>query len=98
MDSSRFLEDGFNEYLNWLIESNRLEPMQAGITMLVLDKGLESLSYKQRRVFDYMVDQNAVDCCCRCGSPIPWNEMSDAVDNGGYCGYCQYMKDKLDKE
>ena len=56
MDSIRFNEEDFNGYLEQLIESGRLDLMQSGITKLVIDKGYDALSPKQRKVFDYMID------------------------------------------
>ena len=60
MDSIRFNEEDFNGYLEQLIESGRLDLMQSGITKLVIDKGYDALSPKQRKVFDYMIDTNTV--------------------------------------
>ena len=34
--------------------------------------------------------------CTQCGNPIPWPEMLDAHDNGGYCGWCWHHKNKDD--
>ncbi|MEA4918159.1 hypothetical protein [Proteiniphilum sp.] len=98
MDQKRFIEEDFNGYLNQLIESHRLEPIQEGITKLVIDKGYDFLSIKQKKVFDYMIDTNTVDSCERCGSDIPFCEMFEALDNGGLCNYCQHMKEKLEYE
>ena len=44
MDSLRFNEEDFNEYLEQLIKSGRLNLMQAGITKLVIDKGYDVCS------------------------------------------------------
>lgn len=98
MDSIRFNEEDFNEYLEQLIESGRLDSMESGITKLVIDKGYDALSPKQRKVFDYMIDTNAVKSCKFCACDIPWCEMLEALDNGGYCNHCQHMMEKLEDE
>lgn len=98
MNSTRFNENDFNGYLKQLIESGRLDSMQSGITKLVIDKGYAILSPKQKKVFDYMINYNTVERCTRCSSEIPWCEMLEAIDNGGYCSYCQHMKEKLENE
>ena len=96
MDRKRFHEDDFNEFLESLIQSGRLDAMQSGITKLVIDRGYDRLSPKQKKVFDYMIDTNSVEICERCANEIPWNEMIFALDNGGY--YCQYIEDKIKEE
>ena len=61
-------------------------------------KGYDSLSDKQKYVFDKAIEKNAVDKCQRCGIDIPWCEMLEALDNGGYCNYCHHMMEKINKE
>jgi len=98
MDTTRYNEDDFTGFLQELIDSNQLEPMQKGITKLVIDKGYDALSFKQKTVFDYMVEEYTNDVCERCGVEIPWCEMLDTLDNGGYCNYCKHMLEKNEKE
>ena len=59
MDSIRFNEEDFNGYLEQLIESGRLDLMQSGITKLVIDKGYDALSPKQRKVFDSLLSRKS---------------------------------------
>lgn len=92
----RFSEDDFKEYVEDLIESDRIEGKEAGIAKLAIDQGYNSLSDKQRFVFDKTIKENSVELCERCGAPIPWSEMIEALDNGGYCNYCQHMMEKDD--
>lgn len=94
MYNSRYYEDDFNGFVEQLIESGRLDDKQSGIAKLYLDKGYEVLSEKQKFVFDKAIEDNSVDSCERCGDSIPWCEMFEALDNGGYCGYCQHMMEK----
>lgn len=89
-------EEEFKGFLEQLISSNRIEGMEAGITKFVIDNGYETLSVKQKYVFDRMLDNNSIKECKRCGCTIPWCEMLEALDNGGYCNYCQHMMEKDD--
>lgn len=47
MNSARFYEEDFSGFLQQLVDSKQLEPMQEGITKLVIDKGYDILSEKQ---------------------------------------------------
>ena len=40
MNSARFYEEDFSGFLQQLVDSKQLEPMQEGITKLVIDKGM----------------------------------------------------------
>lgn len=98
MGDLRYEEEDFNGFLEDLIASGRLEAKETGITKLFLDKGYDALSEKQKYVFDRMVRQNSKTECERCATSIPWCEMLEALDNGGYCNYCQHMMEKIEKE
>lgn len=98
MDSLRFYEEDLSGFLQQLVQSKQLESMQEGITKLVIDKGYDNLSVKQKSVFDYMIDTTCKETCERCGCDIPWCEMFEALDNGGYCNYCQHMWEKIKNE
>lgn len=94
MRKERFLEDDFEGFLQDLINSGRLDDREAGIAKRVLDKGYDSLSDKQKHIFDKMIDNNSIEECNGCGCDIPWSEMLEALENGGYCSYCQHMMEK----
>lgn len=94
----RYLEDDFNGFVEELINLSRLEVKEEGIAKRMLAKGYDSLSDKQKYVFDKTIEKNAVDKCQRCGIDIPWCEMLEALDNGGYCNYCHHMMEKINKE
>lgn len=98
MKETRFLEDDFEGFVQDLVNSGRLDEKEAGIAKRMLDKGYDSLSEKQKFVFDRAIENNSVQECKRCGCNIPWCEMIEALDNGGYCNYCQHMKEKMDEE
>lgn len=98
MENIRYNEEDFEGFVQDLINSGRLEEKEAGIAKRMLDKGYDSLSDKQRYVFDKMIENNTVSECQRCGCSIPWCEMLEALDNGGLCNYCQHMQEKIEEE
>lgn len=98
MKTERYLEEDFEGFVEDLIKLGRLEDKEFGISKRMLDKGYGSLSDKQKYVFDKMIDSNSVEECKRCACDIPWCEMLEALDNGGYCNYCQHMMEKLENE
>ena len=97
MNNDRFYEEDFNSFLQHMIDSKRLEPIQEGITKLVIDKGYDALSVKQKKVFDYMIETNFVEKCKLDEIDIPWCEMFEALDNGGYCIHCQHIMEDIEK-
>lgn len=98
MNINRYNEEDFEGFVEGLINSGRIEGKEAGIAKRMLDKGYEALSDKQRYIFDKMIKDNYVAECERCGCDIPWCEMLEALDNGGYCSYCQHMIEKIENE
>lgn len=98
MNLLRYSEPDFPDYLNGLIESGRIEDKEIGIIKYFLDHGYETLSEKQRYVFNRAIEDNSVNVCTRCAIDIPWCEMLEALDNGGYCNYCQHMMEKEEEE
>jgi hypothetical protein len=95
------LEDdgGYADFLQEVVDGESLDGAALGITKLVIDKGVDALSSKQRFVFDSQVlGQYTVKACTRCGSEIPWSEMYAALDNGGLCNYCWHMTEKSKEE
>lgn len=98
MRKEKYNEEGLSAFVEELIDSNRLEGMEAGIAKLMLDKGYDSLSEKQRYIFDKSIENHTIDEYQRCGVDIPWCEMLETFVNGGYCGYCQHMMEKNNEE
>lgn len=92
------MEDGeFNYFLKQVIDSEGLSDKAEGITRLVLAKGIEVLSEKQRYVFQTeVIDEYTVQECDRCGNDVPWSEMFDAVTEDGLCGWCRQLSDHDD--
>lgn len=100
MNRKRFEEVDFIPYLEQLIKQYHLEVNPAlGITKQVIDQGIESLSPKQMAVFEQQViEKKSVEYCKWLECDIPWCEMIDALENGGYCNDCanQLEKNKID--
>ncbi len=94
----RYYEQDFNGYVGDLIESGRLNETEAGIAKRMQDKGYDSLSDKQKSVFDNAIEKNSVKECNFCGNDIPWDEMLNALDNGNLCSGCQRNMEKIDEE
>ena len=88
MQTSRYYDDDFNEYLEDLLKRNFISGAAAGITKQVLDRGYDSLSDAQKVVFDEMISKNSVEQCKFGEHDIPWSEMIEALENGGYCSNC----------
>lgn len=92
MDKNRYQEEDFNVFLNELIEGDRFnDSKEVGIAKLVIEKGFESLSEKQQFVFEKAISYYVFNECNRCGTDIPWCEMSAAEDNGQLCSWCQQV-------
>lgn len=98
MGTTRFLGEDFNSFLQELIDNKRLnDSKEEGIAKLVIDQGFDSLSEKQKFVFQKSISYYVIDECSRCGEDIPWCEMSAAEDNGGKCSWCQQLGRNDDK-
>lgn len=90
-------DDGFNDFLQQIIDMEHLEGAALGITKLVIEKGEDALSDKQKYVFKKQVlDEFTTSECSRCGGDIPWSEMYDAATEHGMCNYCWHMTQKDD--
>ena len=92
MSDQKYSGEEFNEFVKELIENKRLnDSKEEGIAKLVIDKGFESLTDKQKFVFEESISHYVFGDCKRCGLEIPWSEMSGAEDNGGLCSWCQQL-------
>ena len=90
-------DEGYFDFLRELLKTGKLDQTAAGITRLVLDKGEQALSEKQQHVFQkYVIDVYVTKECKRGGCDIPWCEMLEAHDNGGYCSWCAKMMSNND--
>ncbi|WP_036487100.1 hypothetical protein [Myxosarcina sp. GI1] len=92
----RYLEENeINELLELLVDNGHLEGSALGITKQVIDRGVNSLSSKQKYVFENKVLKNyVIESCSICGGGISWSEMYQAIENEGICGYCEHKLSK----
>ena len=88
----------FLAYVQHILDYDVLTDKESGIAALMLDKGYDVLSNKQKYVFDKMIEEHSIKECSHCGQEIPWIEMAAAKENGGMCSWCEHMWDKLKKE
>lgn len=98
MKKERYLEEDFKGYVRELIRLHLLDEKETGIAKFMLDNGYDSLSEKQKYVFDKAIERNSIEECKDGDGAIPWCEMIEALDNGGLCSWCQHRKEKLELE
>lgn len=89
-------DDGFADFLREIVDSGRIEGVELGVAKQVIGQGRDSLSDKQRSIFDQVLGANTTKMCSRCESGIPWSEMLESLDNGGMCSYCAHQMQKND--
>lgn len=88
-------QNEIDELLELLVSNVHLKNPALGITKQVIDRGADSLSKKQKYVFENEVLKKYVlESCSICGGTIPWSEMYPAIENGGVCGYCEHKLSK----
>ena len=98
MDKSRYYEEDFNSFIRELVETKRFsDSKEEGIAKLVIDKGFDSLTNKQKFIFENSISHYVYDECSRCKLEIPWCEMSAAESNGVKCSWCQQLGRDDDK-
>jgi len=78
------------DFLQHIIDEGHLEGAALGITRQVIAKGHESLTEKQKNIFQkHVLDNFTVLYCKRCGKEIPWTEIYDAAaTQQGICSWC----------
>ena len=88
--------DDYNEYLAKLVEYGDIEGDAAGITKAVIANGIESLSAKQRYLFDKQVGEPfAQPQCEQCEELIPWDEAYEHIHEQSLCSGCQHTYDRF---
>lgn len=84
-------------FISNALEQGLLEhDTEAGIARQVQAQGTESLSEKQSKVFNRIVERFSGLTCNRCQNTIELEEAPGSIDNGGYCSYCWYQVQKDD--
>ena len=81
--------------LEKLVEEGHLSDPADGVTKQVLSRGEANLTRKQEYVFETFVKKVYLEMSCeRCFTTIPNCELADAIDNGGYCSWCEHQRAK----
>ncbi len=98
------MENQYNDeilgLLKQLVEREEITGAGAGISMRALDKGLNSLSVKQRDVIEKIVsDYKAKHVCKRCdnGNLSSLTDLIDVADDG-MCPMCKADEEKYFRE
>lgn len=95
MNKEIFYQNDFKDYVNALINSGRVvDSKEIGIAKSMLDNGYDTLSEKQKYVFDEMIKRNPIPVCKGCGIEIPGNEVEFSFENGGLCSVCWNNEEK----
>ncbi|TPW30323.1 hypothetical protein FJU08_11630 [Martelella alba] len=90
-ESRREWED-YRNFLERLVECDDIGDKTAeGITKLVIDKGVDVLSEKQRYIFERHVESRFPQpCCTQCGELIPWADAYEHIHSPGRCASCEH--------
>ena len=92
MKRLRYDEYDFIEFLQDLIDANQLEGKELGITKRVIAMGYDSLTPRQKWVFDDCIEQHSIERCKSCGKLVSWSDMMYALDNGCRCEECDHRE------
>lgn len=64
----------------------------------IINYGTDKLPEECKAELDKFLSGICLEYCKQCGEPIPWSEMLEAIDNGGYCSYCENVRNKIEEE
>lgn len=89
----------FRTFLQQLVDTGDLRNSAAeGIAKLVIDKGEDVLSEKQRFVFDRDVVKAYTGTCDECGQRVPWSQAYEYFHSPGRCADCEARYEKFMQE
>ncbi|MDT8448432.1 MAG: hypothetical protein RRB13_16190 [bacterium] len=87
------IRDELSSFVSDLLEGGYLEGAAAGIAKQVVDRGLESLSEKQRDVFEaQVIAKYGNQYCKKCNSKLELYEIYEAMTEDGLCGSCAHRE------
>ncbi|QOP43706.1 hypothetical protein FJR45_06980 [Sulfurimonas sediminis] len=89
-------QDGLIEHLEKIIE-NLDASLAKDIAKFAIDKGINTLSEKQKYVLEEGISDYLMYECPNCGEEISYEDMEISIDNG-MCSYCSHKWDKMQKE
>ena len=89
---SYFEDSGFNDHLTEIIDSGKLGELESSIAKLVVRYGVDTLSEKQRHVFEkYVLGKIEISNCYRCGCTFLSSEINE---NDGMCSTCAHRSER----
>ena len=88
--------EGFISYLRSIVE-NIDDETTRGIARQALDRGIDSLSDRQRYTLEKGLVEYVMLECPDCGEQIEFDDMEIAMFNGR-CGYCQHRYERIMSE
>lgn len=89
MDTRDQIDAGeFKAFLRDLVDSGQLRNPAIRVARQVIERGSDSLSDKQRDIFEHQVLDIFVYDCRQCGVSPPWSERIYMRSNGGLCDTC----------
>lgn len=85
------------EFLQKLLDRDELKGTIEGISRQVIDKGVDSMSEKQKFVFDNFVNDYKKKNECECCVNGNISSLSDYIEvaEEGKCPMCQYDEERL---
>lgn len=92
--------DDLIEFLKQLIETEEITGVANGIAKQVIDKGVDSMSEKQKSVIDNLVDgYRKKNECKRCSNGNV-DSLTDYlfIAKNGLCPMCEYDREKFMKD
>lgn len=98
MEKKRFFEEGFDNYLQDLIEKGFLNETECGVCRQIIEQGYSSLKGRQPNVLNQIIRKYTKEHCKECKRDILWKDMIDALENGGYCYECKDSIDNFERE
>jgi hypothetical protein len=96
MPKLQFLDDDFRAFVQQVINGKHLDGPALGIAKRVVDRGEDSLTGRQRFVFnEHVLKHYTAETCAECPEAIPWCEMYAAVQIfDGKCSWCVQLHGK----
>ncbi|MEW5927107.1 MAG: hypothetical protein AB1941_06475 [Gemmatimonadota bacterium] len=87
-------EKAKSAFVEHLLQNDYLsDSTEIGVAKQYVDRGLSSLSDKQKHVIEGILREHAV-VCEECEELIPWDEQIHAL-NDPICGECEYRRNRI---
>jgi hypothetical protein len=88
-------QQGIKQLVKDLIEYGYLtNKAEIGVAKKFAEDGEDSLSEKQKEVYEKYVKSYVMRICARCGDSISNIEIINSLENGGFCEICSNSLEK----